>query len=123
VRTFETGATRDSDENKPDYEGFLSPLVIKEFGNYMLAHQTQADGSKRASDNWQKGIPVDEYMKSMWRHFFSVWDTHRAGWDQTQMQRENLCALLFNVQGMLHELLKADARQPLITFTSLTQEK
>ena len=27
-RVFETGATRDTDAGKPDYEGFLSPLVI-----------------------------------------------------------------------------------------------
>ena len=30
---FETGATRDTNLNKPDYEGFLSPLVLKDMEN------------------------------------------------------------------------------------------
>jgi len=102
MRTFETGATRDTDQNKLDYEGFLSPAVLKRFAVYMDKHRLQADGSYRDSDNWQKGIPVDAYMKSMWRHFFAVWEGHRAGEDNI----EDLCALMFNVQGMLFEKLK-----------------
>ena len=102
MRKFETGATRDSDENKLDYEGFLSPLAIKAFGEYMHKNRFQADGVIRDSDNWQKGIPVDAYMKSMWRHFFAVWESHRQG----KPNKEDLCALYFNVQGMLHELIK-----------------
>lgn len=104
MRKFDTGATRDTDENKYDYEGFLSPLVIERFGEYMHKHRFQADGVIRDSDNWQKGIPREAYMKSMWRHFFSVWKGYRRGNDV----REDLCALLFNVQGMLHEDLKKD---------------
>ena len=29
MRKFETGATRNDDSNKYDYEGFLSPLILK----------------------------------------------------------------------------------------------
>jgi len=64
MRQFDSGATRSNDDNKPDYEGFLSPLVIRRFGEYMVKHQIQEDGKKRASDNWQKGIPKDQYIKS-----------------------------------------------------------
>lgn len=111
MRTFETGATRNVDENKIDPEGFLSPLVIQAFSDYMSVHRKQADGSLRASDNWQKGIPQDAYMKSMWRHFLDVWSIHRgiARFDETGKEIdkvEALCATLFNVQGMLHEELK-----------------
>lgn len=105
MRTFETGATRDTDANKPDYEGFLSPLVIERFGQYMMQHQTQADGNLRDSDNWQKGIPLNQYMKSMMRHFIEVWSIHR-GWAIQDMLEEAICALLFNVMGYLHEHLK-----------------
>jgi hypothetical protein len=110
VRTFTTGATRDTDENKPDYEGFLSPLVIQRFGEYMHKNRRQNDGSLRDSDNWQKGIPFTAYAKSGWRHFFAWWKGHRA-WvpdehDNPVHLEEDLCALLFNVQGYLHELLK-----------------
>lgn len=111
MRTFETGATRNVDENKIDPEGFLSPSVIQAFSDYMNSHRMQADGSIRASDNWQKGIPQDAYMKSMWRHFLDVWSIHRgiARFDETGKEIdkvEALCATLFNVQGMLHEELK-----------------
>lgn len=104
TRTFETGATRDTDEDKLDYEGFLSPLVIEAYAKYMHEKRQMPDGTLRTSDNWQKGIPLDAYMKSMWRHFFAVWKAHRSGQGAT----EDLLALLFNVQGMAHELLKGD---------------
>lgn len=107
MRQFETGATRDSDETKPDYEGFLSSLVVEEFGRYMTRHRVQADGGLRDSDNWQKGIPLTAYMKSMFRHFMSVWKAHRSGAVVSREQQlDDLMALLFNVQGYSHELLK-----------------
>ena len=106
VRTFDTGATRDLDEDKLDFEGFLSPLVLEEFAKYMHGKRKMPDGSMRDSDNWQKGIPLDAYMKSMWRHFFAVWQSHRGNSIKGNMEEE-LLALLFNVQGYLHELLKA----------------
>lgn len=107
VRTFATGATRDTDENKLDFEGFLSPLVLKAFAEYMHEKRKMPDGSMRDSDNWQRGIPVDAYMKSMWRHFFAVWESYRDPETTAPDAVEEMLALLFNVQGMLHETLKA----------------
>jgi len=105
VRAFETGATRSSEVGKHDFEGFLSPLTLERFAEYMSKHRIQADGTLRPSDNWQKGIPLDSYMKSMWRHFFEVWMSHR--WTKDAVgQEEALCALLFNVMGYLHEMRK-----------------
>ncbi|MFI4971126.1 MAG: hypothetical protein ACHP7H_00485 [Hyphomicrobiales bacterium] len=115
VRTFGTGATRDLDANKLDFEGFLSPLVLKRYAEHMHKARKMPDGSMRASDNWQLGIPVDAYMKSLFRHMFDVWATHR-GIECTEVVRgvntvkdieTELCAVLFNSSGMLHELLKA----------------
>ena len=103
MRQFETGATRDTDEGKCDYEGFLSPLVIERYGRYMHKHRIQADGTLRPSDNWQRGIPCDQYMKSLWRHFMDVWKIHRSGADDID---EALCAVMFNAMGYLHERLK-----------------
>lgn len=109
MREFETGATRDGDTNKYDYEGFLSPLVIERFGAYMHKHRQQADGKLRDSDNWQKGIPLDAYMKSGWRHFIDWWKNHRSADSAKDADavEEALCALIFNAQGYLHEVLKA----------------
>lgn len=112
LRQFSSGATRNLDNNKYDYEGFLSPLVIEAFGKYMHSHRLQKDGKMRDSDNWQLGIGFDVYMKSGWRHFFDWWKLHR-GLDAASPEDghkidkvEALCALMFNVQGYMHELLK-----------------
>lgn len=111
VRTFTTGATRDTEENKFDYEGFLSPQVVRRFGAYMHKHRVQADGKLRDSDNWQKGMPFDAYMKSLFRHFMDAWSLHRGlpitDPDGEAVTLEDaLCACLFNIQGYLHELLR-----------------
>jgi len=110
VRQFKSGAYRDGEKDKNDYEGFLSPLVIESFGNYMTKHRKQSNGEYRESDNWQLGIEQAVYMKSMWRHFLDVWKIHRGikvnkdghDWDL----EEALNALVFNVMGMQHENLK-----------------
>ena len=106
MRTFETGATRDTDTNKIDYEGFLSPLVLKRFGQYMHENRIQSDGQIRDSDNWQKGIPLNAYMKSLWRHFMVLWAGHRMDVTDDKVTEDTLCALLFNIQGYLHEYLR-----------------
>ena len=110
MRKFQTGATRDNDENKPDYEGFLSPLVIVRYGHYMTKHRKQADGKLRDSDNWQKGIPIAQYMKSKFRHFVDTWLWHRNKPVGADVE-ESLCAELFNTSGMLHEILKGKEKK------------
>ena len=104
VRTFETGATRSNDENRLEYEGFLSPLVLKCFAEYMHRHRMQSDGTLRPPDNWQKGIPKQEYMSGGYRHFMDWWLEHR-GHESRDGIIDALCGLMFNVQGYLHELL------------------
>ncbi len=116
VRTFGTGATRHVDDKKHDYEGFLSPWAIRRYGEYMHSHRTQADGSKRDSDNWQKGIPIDQYMKSFFRHAIDAWSIHRGlptfdAKDGSEIFIEDaLCGALFNAFGYLHEHLKEEER-------------
>ena len=107
MRTFETGATRDTDDNKLDFEGYLSPLVIERYGEYMHNNGTMIDGSRRASDNWQAGIPLTVYMKSLWRHFHAVWKGHRT----EGVSEDDLCGVLFNAMGYLHELVKARSNE------------
>lgn len=111
IRKFETGATRSSESGRYDPEGFLSPLVIERYCEYMNKHRVQPDGSIRGSDNWQKGMPLDTYMKGAWRHFLHLWTRHR-GHKVTDDKaaadiEEDLCALLFNIQGYLYETLRS----------------
>jgi hypothetical protein len=112
VREFETGATRDLDISKIDYEACLSPIVLEAFGEYMLSCSVQADGSKRPGDNWQLGITFNSYIKSLLRHVWDLWKLHRGypTIDKKTGKPVNketaLCAIIFNAQGYLHELLK-----------------
>ncbi|KKM22771.1 hypothetical protein LCGC14_1621970, partial [marine sediment metagenome] len=113
MREFESGATRDDEEGKRDFEGFLSPLALQRYAQYMHKHRKQADGKLRDSDNWQKGIPLSVYMKSWWRHFMDTWymwrGTHREefgvielkDWDDNCLDEisDLLCAALFNNMG------------------------
>lgn len=105
IRTFSTGATRDTDLNKLDYEGFLSSLVLERYAEYLNKHRVQSDGQLRDSDNWQKGIPKDIYIKSAWRHFMAFWKVHRGYKDESWIE-DSICAVLFNCMGYLHEHLK-----------------
>lgn len=109
VRTFQTGATRDTDDGKIDLEGFLNPAAVEAFGLYMHYNRVQSDGTLRDSDNWQRGIPNDQYVKSLWRHFLSVWK-----WNRGYPIREGivfaLCGVLFNAFGILANILKENPK-------------
>jgi len=114
VRAFATGATRDTDAGKLDYEGFFSPAVLLRRAQYMNKHRVQSDGKLRDSDNWQKGMPFPVYAKSLFRHFVDFWTLHRTkipadaalaeAWQDAM--EETLCAIMFNAEGYLHELRK-----------------
>ena len=99
-------ASHDSNsEGKLDYEGFLSPLVLRRYAEYMHQHREQADGKLQASDNWQKGIPLNAYMKSLWRHFMVLWTLHRGSIEGVGDREDACCTVIFNASGYLHELL------------------
>lgn len=107
MRVAPSGATRHSNDSKPDYRGFLSPRAIRRFGAYLLKHQTQADGQRRASDNWKKGMPIDWYTESLIRHMHDFHFELEAG--NAEAADELACAIWFNLQGYLHEREKAKA--------------
>ncbi len=109
MRTFASGATRNIDKGKYDYEGFLSPLVIERYGEYMHKNRFLPDGSMRESDNWQLGIEKNAYMKSLWRHLLELWKGHR-GFPVKEVIEDSLCAIIFNASGYLHEVLKNETR-------------
>ena len=106
MRTFSTGATRDDEGEKLDYEGFLHPEVLHVYAEYMHEHRRQGDGAMRAGDNWQKGIPPAEYMRSLIRHTVDLWRAWRRGGVMVEL----CCAILFNTMGLLHELLVAGGK-------------
>ena len=113
LRTFETGATRDTSEGKPVHWRFSSALVEQRYGVYMHAKRVQSDGVLRSGDNWKKGMPIPDYFDSMSRHITDL-RLHEEGFpgQATDADIENvLCAIKFNVEGMLHEILKNKIRK------------
>jgi len=130
IRKFDTGATRDTANNKLDFEGFLSPTVLDLFVEYMNKNRVQSDGSIRDSDNWQKGIPMPVYVKSGWRHFFHWWKLHRGLECRDEKgnlvtMRDAIGGLLFNVMGYAHEWLKVQeaANQKIQAATESAEAK
>jgi len=111
IRTFETGATRDTTQGKLDYVKALSPIVLRRYVQYLDKHRKQSDGSYRDFDNWKKGIPQETYHSSNGRHFFDAWlltEGYTTEDNHGSVDLEDaLCAQLFNIQGRLHEVLKA----------------
>lgn len=108
LRTFASGATRDTGEDKLEPWGFTSALVEQEYSEYMHSHRIQSDGEKRASDNWKKGIPVEAFHDSLSRHILD-YKLIQEGFPQkarTPDLMETLLAIKFNVDGLIHELAK-----------------
>lgn len=112
IRQFETGATRDTDANKPSYVKALSPIALQYYVNYLGHHRVQSDGSLRDWDNWKKGIPQDVYLDGLGRHKMAVWllchgfpssDNHGP-----VTLKDSLCGVIFNAMGMLHEILQKE---------------
>lgn len=116
-RTFESGAMRDSEDGKYDFEGFLSPQVLAEFAAYMHKNRFLKDGRVRDSDNWQGGMPRDVYMKSMLRHLMDLWLLHRghpAVRPETGEQvslGDTLGGLLFNLQGYWLQVIREECER------------
>ena len=110
MRKFDGGATRDNNEGKSDFEGFLSPLVIEAYGKYMNKHRKQADGKLRDSDNWQKGFGDEHFavcMKSLFRHFHDLWMEHR-GYKSREGLEDAINGILFNTMAYYHQYLKKE---------------
>lgn len=124
MATFDTGATRSSEDGKIDPEGFLSPLVIEEYCHYMHACRIQDDGQLRASDNWQQGMPKPRYMRSIWRHFLTMWSAWRRDDERTVLVE--IMALLFNLMGFAHVLLterRAGAAHLKVSYEELRHDE
>ncbi len=112
IRSFDSGATRDTAEGKLDYVKALSPLVLRRYVQYLDKHRKQSDGSYRDFDNWKRGMNQEVYHSSGGRHFFDTWlltEGYVPEDNHGPVDLENaLCAQLFNLMGRLHEILKTD---------------
>jgi hypothetical protein len=82
------------------------------YAGYMHKHQVQTDGKIREADNWQKGIPQDDYLESLIRHVMDVWLISKGELVADVETKEivticdALCGVLFNAMGMMLNILK-----------------
>lgn len=110
IRTFDGGATRDTDVGKPNYIRALSPLVLQRYVAYLGEHRVQSDGNLRDWDNWKKGIPKQTYLEGLDRHRMALWLIHEGfpAYDNhgPVAIEDALCGIIFNASGYLHGLLK-----------------
>lgn len=114
IRKFDSGATRDTNKNKLDFEGFFSPEVLERRAQYMNKHRVQSDGNLRDSDNWQNLFGPDHFkvcIKSSSRHYQDMWKLHRGipAFDEkgnVVNLEDAICALMFNCEAYLLKILK-----------------
>ena len=108
MRTFKTGATRDDNTHKLNHVRGLSTQVQQRYLEYLGVHRLQKDGSLRDWDNWKRGIDVNDYRESLLRH---ANDAVRASMGlpvpENASLEDLLCAIRFNADGWLFELLAA----------------
>lgn len=98
-RIFKTGAIRDNDAGKEDYINSVSFLALKRYAKY------QNEACERRGypkDNWRKGIPIEEYEKSMMRHLQKYFSNKYEG-TNIEPEIDHLMAAWFNLQGIAHE--------------------
>jgi len=109
IRTFDGGGIRDLDKDKFDIEGFLSPLNLHRYFQYMHEHRILPNGEERESDNWQALFGekhLNVCLKSLLRHVHDLWLHHRGHKEKTTETLENsLCAIIFNASAYLFKLL------------------
>ena len=110
LRNFDTGAIRDNDDSKINYQGALSPLVLEAYGAYIQKHSLLPDGTRRNNKNWQNLFGTHEEhrqvcIESAWRHFIDLLMEH-DGYDSRDGLDEAIGGLLFNIQAYWFSVLK-----------------
>ncbi len=97
VRTFSTGAIRDSENGKEDMVETISWLAMREYARYMTEKKKQY-----GEGNWSLGIEPKAYLRSAMRHmrkFLCEWE-----YGICEEKTNHLCAALFNILGLIHEM-------------------
>ena len=97
---FETGALRDNPEGKEDYTETISWTAMKRYAQFMTKKK-----ERYGAGNFKKGIPIDWYEQSLLRHVQKYMANKYEGGD-VEKDDDHLCAILFNVFGIMHEELR-----------------
>jgi len=93
-RTFESGAVRDRAKGKGRYD-LLSPMAIDR-----LTKLYERGADKYNPRNWEKGMPISQFVDSGLRHFFNYLEGKR--------EEDHLAAVMWNSAGAIYteEMIK-----------------
>jgi len=95
--SFSSGAIRDTQDGKEDYTETISWCAFKRYAQYMTKM-----AAKYGSGNFKKGIPIDNYEKSLLRHVQKYMENKYEG-GTVEVEQDHLSAIVFNVFGIMHE--------------------
>lgn len=104
-RTFDSGAMRGTAEGKENYIRAISWLAIKRVTIYQNEAEKKGGYSKGF---WKKGIPIEEYEKSLMRHLQKYFANKYEGSNE-EPEVDHLAAAYFNLQGIIHEEEKTNS--------------
>lgn len=105
MRKFETGATRNSDEGRYNPARSIGWRAMAAYANWVEKHATLPDGSKRPTDNWKKGFPLDAIEVSLGRHAMEFLAAVERG--DYEAADESAMGIWFNCQAYVFEREKA----------------
>jgi hypothetical protein len=87
-REFETGAHRDNADDKG------CPVLISPIFLNRLSKHLEKGAKKYSCRNWEKGMPLSEYMNSMLRHTLQLIEGCR--------DEDHAAAIGFNIMAFIH---------------------
>lgn len=87
-RRFSSGAVRNSDKGKPRY-GLIPPQALKR-----VAMRYTQGAEHYGDNNWEKGMPIKDFVDSAMRHF----EQWRAGY----RDEDHLAAVVWNILAIIY---------------------
>lgn len=85
---FDTGAVRDTGEDKPRVE-LISPFALMRLGDWLAA-----GANKYTARNWEQGMPLSRCVASLFRHLLA----YMAG----ETDEDHLAAIMCNAMFLMH---------------------
>ena len=97
IRTFKSGAVRDSENDKEDYVETLAWRSLKRYAKYMTSKK-----SKYGRGNFKKGIDIESYERSLVRHLQKYFE-NKYEQGQVEKNEDHLSGMVFNIFGIMYE--------------------